>query len=445
MTGSRRRGSATAAIVLVGGFGVLVASLAAQRSASMTGKTPARASATDKAKAVTPSKKEAGDKRDQPVRISTTGLQAGLEWLIRHQLPSGGWSQGEESRAMGHTMDDVRDIANVADTSMAALAVLRAGSTPSKGPYAANMRRAVAFVCGEIERSPDNGILITQLRGTRVQAKLGEAIDTFAAALLLAEVSGQMPDAASRARVRAALEKTVRKMEKAQQENGKWTSGGWAPALAQGMGSEALNRAAQEGITVSEKVRVRAEAHAKGQFDTASDNFSLSDAAGVELYGAASSVKAMRESDRTNQELEKKLNESLKDEKMAPAKRREALEELTRIHDNRNKLDAAETSIARKVGVPEFSSGFGSNGGEEFLSYLNIGESLRERGGQDWQKWIGTMTQSLGRAQNADGSWAGQHCITGRTFCTAAALMVLTIDRAPKAVGARIQGRGKLP
>ena len=33
--------------------------------------------------------------------------------------------------------------------------------------------------------------------------------------------------------------------------------------------------------------------------------------------------------------------------------------------------------------------------------------------------------------QNEDGSWTGHHCITGRTFCTAAALLVLMGDRTP--------------
>jgi hypothetical protein len=28
--------------------------------------------------------------------------------------------------------------------------------------------------------------------------------------------------------------------------------------------------------------------------------------------------------------------------------------------------------------------------------------------------------------QNGDGSWTGHHCITSRTFCTAAAVLVLS-------------------
>jgi hypothetical protein len=33
--------------------------------------------------------------------------------------------------------------------------------------------------------------------------------------------------------------------------------------------------------------------------------------------------------------------------------------------------------------------------------------------------------------QNQDGSWTGHHCITGQTFCTAAALLTLMADRTP--------------
>ena len=50
----------------------------------------------------------------------------------------------------------------------------------------------------------------------------------------------------------------------------------------------------------------------------------------------------------------------------------------------------------------------------------------------------------LNRVQNDDGSWSGHHCITGRTFVTSAALMVLTIDRAPVPVAAAVEkAKGK--
>ena len=87
--------------------------------------------------------------------------------------------------------------------------------------------------------------------------------------------------------------------------------------------------------------------------------------------------------------------------------------------------------VAGRAREKKFVGGFGNHGGEEFISYMNIGEALRATGGEEWKKWDDSMTRTLHAAQNADGSWAGQHCITGRTFCTASALMVLMTDRAP--------------
>ena len=102
---------------------------------------------------------------------------------------------------------------------------------------------------------------------------------------------------------------------------------------------------------------------------------------------------------------------------------------------------AALRSVVSKLDDRKFLSGFGSNGGEEFLSYMNIAESLRARGGRDWRKWNHTITEHLTRIQNGDGSWTGHHCITGRTFCTSAALLVLMVDRAPVPLAAKMKRR----
>ena len=87
-----------------------------------------------------------------------------------------------------------------------------------------------------------------------------------------------------------------------------------------------------------------------------------------------------------------------------------------------------------------FRSDADPNGGEEFLSYMNIGEALVVKGGKEWQAWDKSMTDNLTRIQDKDGSWSGHHCITGKTFCTATALLVLMADRAPVPVAAKMKG-----
>ena len=66
-----------------------------------------------------------------------------LDWLVKHQGEDGGWGQGEESPGMrGSTQAGVRDQSNVADTCIAALALIRSGSTPSQGRYREAVARA---------------------------------------------------------------------------------------------------------------------------------------------------------------------------------------------------------------------------------------------------------------------------------------------------------------
>jgi hypothetical protein len=71
--------------------------------------------------------------------------------------------------------------------------------------------------------------------------------------------------------------------------------------------------------------------------------------------------------------------------------------------------------------------GFGSNGGEELMSYLMTGESILMQGGNEWKQWYETMSKKIMAIQNNDGSWEGHHCITSPVFCTATALLILSI------------------
>ena len=89
-----------------------------------------------------------------------------------------------------------------------------------------------------------------------------------------------------------------------------------------------------------------------------------------------------------------------------------------------------ESQIAR-LDDDSMMSGFGSNGGEEYLSYMMTSESLVISGGEAWTNWNEKMHTRLAKIQSSDGSWTGHHCITGRTFCTAAALLTLMADRTP--------------
>ena len=377
--------------------------------------------------------------RPQPKPLSEN-VKKGLEWLVKNQLDNGSWAQGEESAEMGTGMAKIKSTPNVADTCMATMALFRSGSTAKEGTYKDNVLKAVKFVCAQIEESDANSLSITTLQGTRTQAKLGTYIDTFMAAQVLAELKGSMPDEATTKRVEAALAKVVRKMELNQKQDGRWTNEGWAPTLAQAQASKALNSVVMNGGDVSEKVRERAEKVARDDFKTTKGGtVASSDSAGVVLYSAGGQIASIQASATVNDGMRDKLEAVVSSATSQPEQKALAVATLKRFDENEKDLKAAQESFIARMDDKQFISGFGSNGGEEFLSYLNIGESLILRGGKEWEKWDKSITDNLNRVQNQDGSWTGHHCITGRTFCTSAAMMVLTIDRSPAPAATKIK------
>jgi hypothetical protein len=366
-------------------------------------------------------------------------VSLGLAWLAGHQLAGGGWGQGDEAPGMRGSAGQAAD-ANVADTSMAVLAFVRAGHTASRGDYQDAVRRGVEHVLAEIEAADTDSLFVTQVRGTRVQGKIGTYADTFAALMMLTEAKGTMRDGVANARVERALRKVVAKIEKNQRPDGTWDDRGWAPVLSQAMAAKGVNRAAQAGLAVDERVLERVEAAA------APSAAPPAGTAGVELYGTAARTSAARDSATTK----KAKAADMKDKAEGKGPRRpsggaEAPDAPTaaqvaaaerRAKDSDAQAAKVEQALLDRIDEPAFVSGFGNNGGEEFLSYMLISETLRARGGAEWERWDAAMAKLVGGVQNDDGSWTGHHCITGRTFCTAAAILVLLADRAP--VGASV-------
>jgi hypothetical protein len=361
--------------------------------------------------------------------------KAGLAFLVKHQLPSGGWGQGDESNEMGGGQQ-LRDKANVADTSMALLALLRAGHTTRFGEYQDQVQKGIEYVVSEVEGSDDTSLKVTSVTGTRVQMKIGTHVDTFAALVMLDEARGMMRDAAANDRVDAAIKKIVKKIEHNQREDGGWEGQGWAPVLSQALAAKGLNRAQQTGIAVSQSVLDRVEKAAQGA--VRNGQFAADSAAGVELYSGAASSSATREYHMSKKakvrDLKEKAAKAAKGNEMkSPDKPSKA--EIAHAEDEERAAskdaDATQAALVARMSDDRFVSGFGSNGGEEFLSYLLVAESLFQKGGDEWTKYDSRITKLVVGVQNGDGSWTGHHCITGRTFCTAAALLLLMADRAP--------------
>ncbi len=325
----------------------------------------------------------------------SVAVEKGAKWLASVQGADGGWGQdgGETSyiRQTEHLESTGNDVAN---TAVAALALLEAGRA-----YRPNVDRAVDFILKKVEISPKDGLAVTDQQGTQIQRKLGPYIDTFLTSMLLARIDGTMPKADQNVRVRHALEKCVAKIERNQKSDGSWNvAGGWAPVLGTSMASRSLFEAQQKGVRVNAEVAASAERYAANAITvTAAAGGAVSaDSAGVPLYQSA-----------------------------------QALEQLSRTEADRKKNATQIAGLQGQISNQQFVAGFGSIGGEEFFSYLNISDSLKRTGGEEWKKWSSDTSKKILNLQNSDGTWSGHHCITGRVAVTSAAILNLIANREP--------------
>jgi|SRR5262245_17452474 len=389
------------------------------------------------------SKKERTPTTQQPTVAAATpvmpddvraAVEKGARWLASVQGADGGW--GQDGGDASHVRQNVpleskgNDVAN---TAVAALALLRAGNQ-----YRPNVERAINFILKKIEASRTDGLSITDVNQTQIQRKLGPYIDTFLASMLLAQVDGTLAGT-DKARVRSGLEKCVAKIERNQLNDGSWNvSGGWAPVLGTSLASQSLYMASKKGVAVSEGVMARADDYTlksqKGETSvTTSSGSARSISGGGTFPGVGggsgrgsvdelSSIGGVSKSGKTA-DLSAAAGVVLYQDA-------QALEQLSRTPEDRAKNASQIAAIKGKLSSDSFVAGFGSIGGEEFFSYLNINDSLKRTGGKEWSDWHSKTSQKILKLQNSDGTWAGHHCITGRVAVTSAAILNLMPDNA---------------
>ena len=355
--------------------------------------------------------------------------QRGLQWLVKAQAPDGGYGAGSHARQ--DIMDPHAVSADPATTAMVAMAMMRMGNDLDKGTYSAQLKKAVEYLLKQVEGAPKNAVNVTALQGTQIQSKLGQNIDVALTAQCLSNLSAKLGDQhPMKLRVMRSLNTCVAMIQRSQMSDGSVQGDGWAGVLQSSFAASALESAKAQGAEVDEQALDLARNYQKANFDVNTGSVATERAAGITLYAVSGST---RNSAAEAREVNERIAQAKKEGKLAenaPVSV-DALEETGLSRTEAEKYNTAYqvyNSAKQQAQREDVISGFGNNGGEEFLSFLQTGESLVIGKDQGWKNWYQQTTGRIVAIQNNDGSWNGHHCITSPVFCTATSLLILSIN-----------------
>ena len=357
-----------------------------------------------------------------------TAVTKGLDWLKNAQHTDGGWGAGFHSAQ--HVKDPHKVPSDPATTAMVSMALLRSGTDLNSGEFHIELSKSTEFILKAIEQTPPDGSKITDLKNTQIQQKLGNNIDLVLSLQYLTNLLDKMEKEEDLyERVFNVVAKSVDIMQTEMDDKGRVKGAGWAGVLQSAFGSNALESASSSGVLIDEEKLKQSKDYQSSNYDPVSESIDTRDGAGVMLYAVSGSLRAnAKEARKAREIIDKEIkNGRLSDTTVV------TYDNLIKAGLDENKAltyDAAYKvyeSAKYKAQQKEVLSGFGNNGGEEFISYLQTGESLIMNGDKSWKDWYNLMSANVLNIQNEDGSWNGHHCITSPVFCTATSLLILSI------------------
>ncbi len=301
---------------------------------------------------------------------SERAVRKGTDWLMKTMHRDGGCGV------------DIGQPSDIGCTAMVGLALMAQGNTPVEGPYSDKIRRIVQFMLKQVENMPSDDI--TSATHTQLQNKIGRHAHSFFATLFMSQVMGEGDDPEL---VRPALKKVVTAIVGAQTAAGNWRGQSWAPTLGTVMGWLSLRAA---------------------------------DFAGIKVGGAPAKV-----ADHLISQMTKQLGQRNGSWMHTLYKNATGVRVLFAMGREKENIAIKAFKDCKQL-ISKDNTAFTQAGGEEYLAFHLITETMLQKGGDDWKSWFPVVRDKILKVQNSDGSWAGAHCITSRTFCTAAASLVLT-------------------
>lgn len=296
-------------------------------------------------------------------------ISRGLQFLTRTQNPDGSW------RSAGR-----RGSYPTAMTALAGMALLGEGSTPTRGEYWLNVRRAMSFLMASAQ---SDGLITVPAEEGR--SMYGHGFST----MFLAQTYGMEEDAKRQRELHGVLTRAVRLVARSQSRAGGWL---YTPESSGDEGSvtvtqiQALRACRNAGITVPIAVIEKSIKYIHNSANPdGSIRYSVSSGGGGRAPITAAAVAVLYNAGRYDDPIAEKA--------LAYAKR------TLPIH--------------------------GSGNGHHYYAQLYLAQSLYQKGGEDWDEYFAKMSAWLLKQQSRDGSWNGDG--VGTVYGTSIALTILQL------------------
>ena len=324
--------------------------------------------------ALAPAARAADDLYPKHLNAATqASIKKGLDYLASTQNDDGFWNNAADGQQYPTCM-----------AALAGMAFLAHGDTPSRGPYAANIKKVERYLLGNCRSS---GLI------TSPQEEASRSMHSHGFALLfLASVYGMETDPRLREPLRKAITNAVGLTARGQSAQGGWT---YVP----GMGDEGSvtvtqmqgMRAAQNaGFTVPKGTVANAVKYLeKCRTPEGGIEYSLASGGGPMLAISAAAVATL-------------YNAGEYDSKLA---------------------DECLAFVVKQFAPQKNSWSKGT--GHEFYLHLYAAQAFYQAGDQYWDDYFPRTRDQLQKLQQPDGSWTGDYI--GPVYGTAIACVILQL------------------
>lgn len=301
-------------------------------------------------------------------------IENGLKWLIEAQNKDGSWGIDKGCPA------------DIGTTAVVCMTLMSEGSTPLRGKYAASLRKANNYILKVITNTKHPNICPAE-EYNQIVGKMGRYAHTYFTVLYLTQIKG-MINPEDEETIGTFIKKAITFIDEAQEPSGAWGFESYGSSLTTSTAWLSLRGAYSIGFSIKHASMDKTIKFFKDNYNPKTGRFNIQQRTVLIENGA-----------------------------------------MLRVLYGIGEWDTPEAQSVTKnlLNPDDFKGGPAPYvQGEDYLATVYATQALMHNDkSPDWKKWFSYIRNKLRQLQNKDGSWAGQACLTSRTFATACSVWTL--------------------